>query len=88
LAVQQPPRALFRQVNLDSLATIHDFAAQSVSQRSFAQRYRVKVTPTLLVLGPDGTPLAAPIIGMRLPDFYGQYVSQLIDEAQRGLQQR
>ncbi len=73
--------ALFRQIDLDSDARMVDFAGRSTTQRAFAGTERVRFTPTVVVYGPDGRQLAEPIVGMRLADFYGQYIVQAIETA-------
>ena len=42
-------------------------------------------TPTVSVLDAEGRALGEAIIGMRLPDFYGQYVDNAIDHARAAL---
>jgi thioredoxin-related protein len=74
-------RALYRQIDLDSDAELVDFHGRRVTQRAFARAEKVRFTPTVVVYGPDGRQLGEPIIGMRLPDFYGQYVEQAIEMA-------
>lgn len=84
-APQTRDLALFRQIDLDSDAPLTDFAGKPTTQRAFARGDRVRVTPTVVIYGADGRRLGSPIVGMRLPDFYGQYVEEAIDAARRSL---
>ena len=77
--------ALYRQIDLDSDAPLVDFQGRRGTQRSFAERERVRFTPTVVVYGPRGERLAEPIVGMRLADFYGQYLEQAIATARERL---
>lgn len=77
--------ALYRQIDLDSDAPLVDFQGRRGTQRSFAERERVRFTPTVVVYGPRGERLAEPIVGMRLADFYGQYLEQAITTARERL---
>jgi thioredoxin-related protein len=78
-------RALFRQVDIDSDAALTDFAGQPTTHRKLARQLGAKFTPTVSVLDAEGRALGETIIGMRLPDFYGQYVDNAIDDARAAL---
>jgi thioredoxin-related protein len=78
-------RALFRQVDIDSDAALTDFAGQPTTHRKLARQLGAKLTPTVSVLDAEGRALGETIIGMRLPDFYGQYVDNAIDDARAAL---
>jgi len=84
----RPPwqdRALYRQIDLDSDDALIGFDGATQTHRSFAKAAGVFVTPTVMVFGPDGTSLAEPIVGVTLPDFYGQYLEQAIEVAREKL---
>lgn len=74
-------QALFRQIDIDSDAALTDFAGKPTTHRRLARQLGAKFTPTVSVLDADGRTLAEPIVGMRLADFYGQYVANAIDDA-------
>lgn len=78
-------RALFRQIDIDSDAALTDFAGQSTTHRRLAGQLGARVTPTVSVLDADGRTLVEPIVGMRLADFYGQYLDNAIDDARATL---
>lgn len=81
VAPETRDQALFRQVDIDSDAELIDFTAQASSHRRFAQAQQVSLTPTVVLYGPDGRVIGEPIVGMRLPDFYAQYLLNAVDAA-------
>ena len=78
-------RAIFRQIDIDSDAALTDFAGKPTTHRRLATELGAKFTPTVSVLDAEGRALGEEIIGMRLPDFYGQYVDNAIDDARAAL---
>jgi protein-disulfide isomerase len=73
-------RALFRQVEIDLALPLAGFDGAATTHRALAQRYGVRLSPTVIVVGPDGTPLAAPVVGL-MPDFYAAYLDAAVNEA-------
>ena len=73
-------RVILREVALDRDTPLSDFAGRRTSHRRFAAGEGARVTPTLIVYGPDGARLAEPIVGFRLADFYAEYVNRAIEE--------
>lgn len=80
-ATDENTPARFRQINLDDDTALVDFSGRQTTQRAFADREKIRFTPTMVVFGASGEQLGDPIVGMRLPDFYGQYVTQAIEKA-------
>ena len=76
---------LFRQIDMDSDRPVVDFHGRTSTHRGFAKAEGIRVTPTLVIYGPTGERLDEPIVGMRLADFYGQYILQSIDTAREKL---
>lgn len=79
-------KALYRQVNIDSDAKLIDLSGQGSSHRAFAQARKISLTPTVVLYGPDGQAIGEPIVGMRLPDFYGQYLMNAIESARLAIE--
>ena len=73
-------RFLLRQIDIDSDAPLKDFAGNATTHRAFSRDQRVRLSPTLMFLGPDGSHLSEPIVGFRLADFYGEFIERGIDE--------
>ena len=74
-------RVLYRQIEVDANDAVIDFAGTSTTHRDLAQRYKVRFTPTILLVDADGRPLAEPLIGFTSPDFYGAYLEDAIKAA-------
>ena len=74
-------RVVFRQVEIDKQDRMVDFKGDVTTHRKFAQRYKIRLTPTIWFVDGDGNTLAEPIIGLRTPDYYGYYLEQAIDES-------
>ncbi|CAH1747436.1 conserved protein of unknown function [Thauera humireducens] len=77
----QGRRALFRQIDIDSDAALVDFSGTRSTHRVVARTQKARFTPTVRVFDADGRAVGDDIVGMRLEDFYGQYVENAIDEA-------
>jgi thioredoxin-related protein len=73
-------RVILREIALDEDAALTDFAGRRTTHRRFAAGAGARVTPTLVVYGPDGARLAEPIVGFRLADFYAEYVDRAVEE--------
>jgi thioredoxin-related protein len=80
-------RVRMRKISLDSGESVMDFDGRSTPTDEIASRYRVWVTPTVILLGPDGTELSERLVGVGTPDFYGAYLDRSIRQAERRLTQ-
>ena len=67
-----------REIGLDSSATVRDFDGSTTTGVAWARAHGVKVSPTVLFLDTRGRPVADPLIGAGLPDFYGAYLDDAI----------
>jgi len=81
-------RVLIRQIDVDRRTAIADFSGKPGTHRDFARARKIRLTPTIEVLGPDGELLAEPIVGVRLPDFYGTYIDRAVDTARDRLREK
>lgn len=77
----KPARLVLREVGLTSSKPLRDFAGGGTTQKEFAHRYQVKVTPTVLFLDGRGLPLARPLPGADTAGFYGAYLQSALDKA-------
>lgn len=73
--------ALFRQIDLDTDADLVDFDGRATTHARHARAENIRFTPVLVFYGAGGEQLVEPIVGMRLPEFYGLYVDQAITAA-------
>lgn len=80
--------AIFRQVDIDTQTAMTDFAGRRSNHGAFARTQKASLTPTVVLYDADGRELGDPIIGMRLPDFYGQYLNNAIMDARKRLESR
>lgn len=72
---------LFVELELEDTSLLRDFDGKPVTAQSFADRYGVVATPTLLFLAPDGEPLIRPLMGYNGSDFYPYYLERALDAA-------
>ncbi|MGM0595331.1 MAG: thioredoxin family protein [Pseudomonadota bacterium] len=75
-------KALIRKVKIDQYSkTLRDFSGEKISPAEFAERYDIKVTPTVVFINGDGMELAKKRVGLTTPDFYGGYLDKSINQA-------
>ncbi|VVE64542.1 thioredoxin-like protein [Pandoraea captiosa] len=67
-----------REIGMDSTTPIRDFDNATTTGVAWARAHGVKVSPTVLFLDTQGRPVADPLIGAGLPDFYGAYLDDAI----------
>ncbi|MEO7031565.1 MAG: thioredoxin fold domain-containing protein [Herbaspirillum sp.] len=84
-----PPsdQVLIREVSMVSNAPLKGFKGESLTQAQLAKQYKIKVAPTVLMLGKDGVLLAKPLVGAGMAGFYGAYLDNAFEAAHRTLQQ-
>ncbi|HEY5637059.1 MAG TPA: thioredoxin fold domain-containing protein [Burkholderiales bacterium] len=69
------------EVEVTAQGTLADFSGQRVSPSALARARGVRTVPTVLFLGARGETLAAPLVGLTVPDFYQSYLERRIEEA-------
>jgi thioredoxin-related protein len=74
-------KILFRMVKLTAGKSIVDFDGNPVNVYDFAERYKVRVTPTLVFIDYQGKGMAPKMVGMTTPDFFGGYLDDAITTA-------
>lgn len=74
-------KIIIRELILNPANVIRDFDGTATKVSDIADKYMVKVTPTLLFLGPNGEELAKKIIGINTVELFSYYVDQAIDIA-------
>lgn len=72
-------RALFRQVEIDRALPLIGFDGRETTHRALAEQYDAVLSPTVVVVGPDGERLADPLVGLMV-DFYGAYLETALAE--------
>jgi len=85
MAREAAPRALLRQIDLNDERKVRDFDGVMRTQDAIARARGVRAAPVVFVLGPEGKPLASPLEGMLLPDFYGAYLDEAVEKGAAAL---
>ena len=78
---EQARRALIREVPIE--ATLAGFDGAPRSARDLAGAFNIRLYPTVVLVDAGGAALAEPLVGFSSPDFYGAYLDQRIDTAQK-----
>jgi thioredoxin-related protein len=73
------------QLDMRSSKAVVDFDGRSRTHEQMIQAWGVKVAPTLLFFGPKGAEVADRMVGGYLPDFYGAYLDERLQQARRTL---
>jgi len=73
------------EVDITSGARLTDFAGRKTTQAEFAHANHIRVVPTIVFVGGRGEPLAEPLVGLSLPDFYATYLDRRIEQARNRL---
>lgn len=61
---------------------------EAASPAALAATLGIRLAPTVVFLGPDGSELAERLVGYSSPDFYGAYLEQRIGQARERLAAR
>lgn len=79
---QYASRVRIRKISLDPGQYVTDFDGRRTATEEIASRYEVGVTPTVILLGPDGAELAERLVGIGTTGFYGAYLDRSIRQAE------
>ena len=71
------------EIDMSGSGAIVDFDGSPTTEARVASRLGVVIAPTVLFLGPRGQPLAPALRGVSSEDFYGAYLQQRGDAANR-----
>jgi hypothetical protein len=71
------------QIDMRSSRSVVDAQGTKTTHDSLVRAWGVKIAPTLLFVGEGGRELAPRLVGGSLPDFYGAYLDQRIETAQK-----
>ena len=69
---------VIQEMMMEPDSAIVDFNGSPSSTSAVAERYGVRIAPTVLLLSPGGRPLASPIIGINTSEMYGHYLDEAI----------
>jgi hypothetical protein len=69
----------------DRTRNLQGFAGESTTPADQARAWKARFAPTVLFLGPHGQELADRLVGVAVPDFYGEYLQARLSEARSKL---
>ena len=78
-------RVLVREIEVDSGRQVVGFDGQPTTHAVLAKARKVRIVPYLMFLGPQGEPLAEPLIGISSVDLYGGLLERRIETARARL---
>jgi len=78
-------RAIIRELDIDSRDVVTDFGGRTVSPFAVANRYDALLTPTVLILGPDGGEIASRLVGINNEQMYLWYLDRALEEGAAAL---
>ena len=81
-------RMLLREVRIDTNLDLVSFSGTATSHRSFSRTRGIRIVPTLEFLDGAGAPISPPLVGAGIPDYYGAYVDNGIEQSLRTLRTR
>lgn len=73
------------QLDLGSDRAVIDFEGRPTTHDALLRAWRVRVTPTVLFFGAGGKELTKRLVGASIPDFYGAYLSERLQDARSRL---
>jgi thioredoxin-related protein len=65
----------------DRQSNLQGFAGDNTTPADQARAWKARFTPTVMFFGPDGRELAERLVGVAVPDFYGEYLEARLLEA-------
>ena len=69
------------QVDMRSKRPIKNFTGLTLTQDELIRSWGVKVAPTVLFFGRGGLEIAERLVGGYIPDFYGAYLDERLQQA-------
>lgn len=69
------------QIDMRSAQVLRDFSGATRSHEEMVRAWRVTIAPTVLFFGAQGKELVARLEGGYIPDFYGAYLDQRLEQA-------
>ena len=69
----------------DRSSNLQGFKGETTTPAEQARLWKARFAPTVMFFGPDGQELAERLVGVAVPDFYGEYLDARLAEARRKL---
>jgi thioredoxin-related protein len=67
----------------DRRSVLQGFDGRTTSPAEAVEAWKARFAPTVLFFGPQGQELAERLVGMAVPDFYGEYLEARLADARR-----
>lgn len=65
----------------DRVSNLQAFNGNQTTPAEQTQAWKARFAPTVLFFGPEGQELAERLVGVAVPDFYGEYLEARLKEA-------
>lgn len=69
----------------DRRSALQGFAGESTTPAAQIAQWKAKFAPTVMFFGAQGQELAERLVGVAVPDFYGEYLEARLEEARKRL---
>jgi len=76
-------RILIRTIQMDGGNEIIGFNGDKISPAELSKQYKAFLTPTMVFLNDKGEEVAKRMLGYNSPDYFGLYLDQAIDAAEK-----
>lgn len=73
------------QVDMRSRTRVLDFQGKAVTHDDLVRLWKIRIAPTVLFFGRGGAEAAERLVGGYIPDFYGAYLDQRLEQARASL---
>ena len=72
-------KVIMRRVEINNSSKLIGFDGTVTTQKGYAATQKIRLTPTIVVYTPSGTPAAEPLVGLGPEEYYGSYLDGAID---------
>lgn len=73
------------QVDMRSQRPVRDLKGRNVTHDALSRSWGIRIAPTVLFFGPGGVEVAERLVGGYIPDFYGAYLDERLQQARASL---
>lgn len=73
------------QVDMHSSVALQDFNGVDLSHTQWVRAWKVTLAPSVLFFGPGGAEVAARLVGVASPDYYGTKLEQRLAQARSAI---
>lgn len=73
------------QIDMRSQQAVRDFKGKATTHDAMSRAWNIRIVPTVLFVGRDGRELAERLVGGYIPDFYGAYLDERLQQARAAL---